>query len=43
MKETNKKPRVKDDELQKDLTEMKITIAIMQKQIAVEEDKQKWN
>lgn len=39
MKETNKKPRVKDDELQKDLTEMKITIAIMQKQIAKLEQK----
>lgn len=39
MKETNKKPRVKDEELQKDLTEMKITIAIMQKQIAKLEEK----
>lgn len=39
MKETNKKSRVKDEELQKDLTEMKITIAIMQKQIAKLEEK----
>ena len=39
MKETTKKPKTEDKDVKRDLTEIKITLAVMAKQIALLEKK----